>query len=79
MRYLDWPAHRNERDALEYLQGVAERWESGSEYHWIIEDARTSELHGCIACRPSPTSADFGYFMARSSWGMKRLSTRREK
>jgi len=37
MRYMDWPAHRSVADAQTYLDGVADRWAAGAEYHWIIE------------------------------------------
>jgi ribosomal-protein-alanine N-acetyltransferase len=69
MRFLDWPAHKTENDALSYLQGCAARWAMGTEYHWIIEDTASGSLLGCIACRVNGHAADFGYFLARSAWG----------
>jgi ribosomal-protein-alanine N-acetyltransferase len=69
MRYMDWPAHRSVADAQAYLDGVADRWASGAEYHWIIEPRAGGALLGCMACRVKGHAADFGYFLDRSAWG----------
>jgi [ribosomal protein S5]-alanine N-acetyltransferase len=69
MRYMDWPAHRDESDARAYLEGCAARWGAGTEFHWIIERKPGGESIGAIACRPRGQAADFGYFLARAHWG----------
>ena len=68
MRFMDWPAHRAETDARAYLDGCAARWDSGSEYHWVIEAKSAREMLGAIACRVHGHAADFGYFLARPGW-----------
>ena len=74
MRFMDWPAHKAQTDAQTFLDGCAARWESGAEYHWIIEDKFSGAFLGCVACRIKGHAADFGYFFARSAWG-KGLAT----
>lgn len=69
MRFMEWPAHKSVADAEAYMNGCAERWASGVEYHWVIESRAGGPLLGCIACRVKSHAADFGYFLARSSWG----------
>jgi RimJ/RimL family protein N-acetyltransferase len=72
MRYLDWAAHRNEDDAREYLDGCAQRWEDGLEYHWAIERVGSGRVLGCISVRMEEGVADFGYFLGRAHWGRRR-------
>ena len=69
MRYMDWPAHRAESDARDYLEGCAARWDAGTEFHWVIERKPGGEAIGAIACRPHGHAVDFGCFLARPHWG----------
>jgi [ribosomal protein S5]-alanine N-acetyltransferase len=69
MRYMDWPAHKCEQDARDFLDGCAERWSTGTEYHWVVEELPHNQVIGSIACRVQGDAADFGYFIARDSWG----------
>jgi RimJ/RimL family protein N-acetyltransferase len=69
MKYMDWPAHRTEADARAYLEGCEQRWQAGSEYHWMIELKANGEAAGSIACRVQGHAADFGYLLAREVWG----------
>lgn len=69
MRYLDWPAHRTEADARAFLRGCAERWRTGAEYHWMIEEIASGTPVGCIGVRLEDGVADFGYFLGRTFWG----------
>ncbi len=69
MRYMDWPAHRAQAEAHDYLGGCAARWEAGTEFHWMIEAKASGECLGSIACRPKGHAVDFGYFLARQHWG----------
>jgi RimJ/RimL family protein N-acetyltransferase len=69
MRFMEWPAHKSIGDAESYMNGCHDRWESGAEYHWVIESRAGGPLLGCIACRVRAHAADFGYFLARSAWG----------
>jgi ribosomal-protein-alanine N-acetyltransferase len=69
MRFMEWPAHKSVADARAYLDGCADRWATGAEYHWAIEGRAGGPLLGCIAARVRAHSADVGYFLARSAWG----------
>ena len=69
MRYMDWPAHGSEADARSYLEGCAQRWHEGSEYHWVIELKPAAEVIGAVACRVKGHAADFGCFLGRTHWG----------
>ncbi|MBI3369467.1 MAG: GNAT family N-acetyltransferase [Burkholderiales bacterium] len=69
MRFMEWPAHKSVADAEVYMNGCADRWASGAEYHWVIESRAGGPVLGCIGCRVRGHAADFGYFLARSAWG----------
>lgn len=69
MRFMEWPAHKSIADTEAYMNGCADRWTSGVEYHWVVEGQEGGPLLGCIACRVRAHAADFGYFFARSAWG----------
>jgi RimJ/RimL family protein N-acetyltransferase len=69
MRYMDWPAPTHAAQTRQYLDGCAQRWHSGREFHWVIERKADGLALGCIACRPSGQAADLGYFLARAHWG----------
>lgn len=69
MRYMDWPAPRQLAETQAYLGSCGQRWQSGHEWHWVIERKSDHLALGCAACRPAGHSADFGYFLARAHWG----------
>ena len=68
MRYMEWPAPQRPADTQDFFDGCAARWHSGAEYHWMIE-LKAGAAVGCIGCRIKGHAADFGYFLARASWG----------
>ena len=69
MRYLEWPAPQRLADTQEFFDGCAARWQSGAEYHWMIELKAGGLALGCIGCRIKGHAADFGYFLDRKHWG----------
>lgn len=69
MRFMEWPAHESVDGAIAYMNGCADRWAQGTEYHWVIEDLHGGPLLGCIACRIKGHAADFGYFLDKAAWG----------
>ena len=69
MRYLEWPAPQCLADTQEFFDGCAARWQSGAEYHWMIELKASEQALGCIGCRIKGHAADFGYFLGRKHWG----------
>ena len=68
MRYMEWPAPQCLADTQAFFDGCAARWQSGAEYHWMIE-LKADAAVGCIGCRMKGHAANFGYFLARASWG----------
>ena len=69
MRYMEWPAPQRLADTQHFFDGCAARWQSGTEYHWMVELKADSRVIGCIGCRIKSHAADFGYFLGRASWG----------
>lgn len=69
MQFMDWPAHKSEADARRYLEGCAARWDSGAEYHWVIEEKPSAAVVGSISCRAHGHAVDFGCLLARNAWG----------
>ena len=69
MRYMEWPAPERLADTQAFFDGCAARWQSATEYHWMVERKADSTAIGCIACRIRGHAADFGYFLARAHWG----------
>jgi len=68
-RFMDWPRH-TERSATEaFFAGCAERWQAGTEFHWVIERTDVASTAGCIALRVCGHAADFGYFLLPQFWG----------
>ena len=68
MHYMEWPAPQRLADTQDFFDGCAARWQSGAEYHWMVE-RKAGAAVGCISCRIHGHAADFGYFLARESWG----------
>lgn len=71
MRFMEWPAPQCLAETQHFFDGCAARWQSGAEYHWMIElkTGATDGCIGCIGCRIKGHAADFGYFLARAAWG----------
>ena len=69
MRYMEWPAPQRLADTQHFFDGCAARWQTGAEYHWMIESKADGSAIGCIGCRIKGHAADFGYFLARTAWG----------
>ncbi len=69
LRYMDWPAPRNSEEIKARHEGTKARWESGTEYQWVIMDKPSDTVIGTISFRPKGHAVDFGYFLARAHWG----------
>ena len=69
MRYMEWPAPQRLAETQNFFDGCAARWQSGTEYHWMIELKADAVALGCIGCRIKGHAADFGYFLSRAHWG----------
>jgi ribosomal-protein-alanine N-acetyltransferase len=68
-RYMDWPTHTSIETAKDYLLECAPRWESESEYDWMITLHDTQTVIGGISIRIRGHLADFGYILNREFWG----------
>jgi [ribosomal protein S5]-alanine N-acetyltransferase len=69
MQYMDWPAQLAQGEAWAFLDAAIQRWQDGSEYHWMIEDASTGAALGSINCRARGFAAEFGFLLAPRAWG----------
>lgn len=68
-RYMRWAAHTRLAEAESFLAGRAVGWETGREFHWMIEALATREPVGCLGCRVHGASADFGCLLVPHAWG----------
>jgi ribosomal-protein-alanine N-acetyltransferase len=68
-RYMDWPTHTSIETAKEYLRECSPRWESESEYDWMITLRDEQSVIGGISIRIRGHLADFGYILNRLYWG----------
>ena len=70
-RYLVWrPYSADAQDQLnDFLVGLEARWDSGSEYAWVIAPSGEQRAIGMLAARRQGHKVDVGYVLARSYWG----------
>jgi RimJ/RimL family protein N-acetyltransferase len=66
---MEWSRHTELSTTESFFSGCVERWESGTEFHWIIETSDHYDTAGCIALRIRGHAADFGYFLLPEFWG----------
>jgi [ribosomal protein S5]-alanine N-acetyltransferase len=69
-RYMDWPMQQDITVMQARRASCDARWESGEEYHWVIEGLDSGGVLGCMSCRVRGHQADFGFFLARNAWGL---------
>ncbi|WP_374510258.1 GNAT family N-acetyltransferase [Niveibacterium sp.] len=67
--YMEWSRHTDVSETEAFFAGCAARWDSGEEFHWVIEPANERTIAGCIAVRVRGSTAEFGYFLHPSCWG----------
>ena len=67
-RYMDWPVHRDVRDAIAFLETCAPRWAEGLEYTWMVTVPPEDRPIGGVSCRVRGHAADFGYALGSASW-----------
>jgi RimJ/RimL family protein N-acetyltransferase len=68
-RYLAWAPHRDVSESEAHVARCIERWQSGEEYVWLIDELDTGTLVGSIAARVRVHGVDIGYLLARDAWG----------
>ena len=64
-RFMDWSTHTNSEAAIQFLESVIPRWDSGDEFYWAITLPAEDRPIGGISCRVHRRSADFGYVLNR--------------
>lgn len=69
MYYMDWKTHASIDETRQFFAGVAERWDSGEDFHWIVQTLSDKRFLGSISCRIAGHAADFGYLFASAAWG----------
>ena len=67
--FMEWSRHTELSTTESFFSGCVGRWESGTEFHWIIETSDHYDTAGCIALRIRGHAADFGYFLLPEFWG----------
>lgn len=68
-RFMEWQTLTDVREAVEFIQRCAARWESGEEFCWVITVKPDSRANGGIGCRVRGHAVDFGYLLNRKVWG----------
>src|SRR5262245_18522668 len=63
-RYVMWRPHRGIEDTLAYLRMIAERWETGIEYTWLICLKPDGLPIGAISLRLEGFKGNMGYLIA---------------
>ncbi len=72
-RFLTWPAHSNTDVTKAVLSDWVSRYEDGGYFNWAMEYKETGQVIGNISVvklNGNTDSADMGYCMSRSYWGM---------
>ena len=68
-RYADWPVRKDIESLIESLRERPARWESGSEFTWVITLANEDRAIGGITCIVANDAAEVGFLLNRRHWG----------
>jgi RimJ/RimL family protein N-acetyltransferase len=68
-RYLTWEPNRSIEQTSEFLRQCRAAWEQGLTFQWAITPKEDGRLLGMIGFRRDGFKAEFGYVLARASWG----------
>jgi len=68
-RYADWPVQTSIESIVALLEERAVRWQSGTEYSWVITESADNRAIGGITCRVDGVEAEIGYLLNRKFWG----------
>jgi ribosomal-protein-alanine N-acetyltransferase len=67
MRFLTWKKHAGPEESRTLLRGLAERWERGTQAHWVIVVRAGSKAAGIVSLRLEPR-ANISYLLAQECW-----------
>ena len=68
-RYSDWLIQTTIEPVIELLHERNKRWESGTEFYWVITLPEEDRAIGGISCHVDGHAAEFGYLINRRYWG----------
>lgn len=63
--FADWPVQTSIEPIVELIEGREARWESGSEYYWVITEAGSDRAIGGVSCKLRGEAAEIGYLLNR--------------
>ncbi len=67
--YADWPAQTSIESIVALLAERAVRWQSSTEYTWVITETADDRAIGGIICKVNGEEAEIGYLLNRKFWG----------
>jgi [ribosomal protein S5]-alanine N-acetyltransferase len=67
MRFLTWKEHAGPEESRTLLRALAERWERGTQAHWVIVVRAGSKAAGIVSLRLEPR-ANISYLLAQEYW-----------
>lgn len=67
MRFLTWKTHAAPEESKTLLRALAERWDRGTQAHWVIVVRAGGEAAGLVSLRLEPR-ANLSYLLAREHW-----------
>lgn len=68
-RYLSWRPHQSLSETEDFIRRDIEERESGSVYNWLIFSKENGSLLGSIGFGVRSHQVQFGYCLARDTWG----------
>jgi ribosomal-protein-alanine N-acetyltransferase len=66
---MDWRRLSEPGQVSDFLARSLAAWSEGTEYTWVITEARDDRVLGAIALRSRDADSDFGYVLNRKAWG----------
>jgi [ribosomal protein S5]-alanine N-acetyltransferase len=67
MRFLTWKKHAGPEESRSLLRALAERWERGTQAHWVIVLRAGRQAAGIVSLRLEPR-ANISYLLAQGYW-----------
>ncbi|MDA3921083.1 MAG: GNAT family N-acetyltransferase [Salinisphaera sp.] len=68
-RFMEWPTHVDQADTEEFVEAVAEGWDDGDDYCYVLARRDTEELVGAASVQFDEHGASLGYIVAAAHWG----------
>lgn len=68
-RFMEWPTHVDHADTEEFVEAVAEGWNDGDDYCYVLTRRDSDELIGAASVQFDEHGASLGYIVAAAHWG----------